>query len=101
MAAFYVNFNEDDEVDDEADIDDDAEKKFRIFCTTKKLLKIALKSSKIHADATYKLIWEGVPVLINGTTDMDRHFHPYGINVCSNEKTADFEFIFTSLLESL
>jgi hypothetical protein len=32
---------------------------------------------------------------------MDRHFHPYGINVCSNEKTADFEFIFTSLLESL
>jgi hypothetical protein len=35
VAAFYVNFNEDDEVDDEADIDDDAEKKFRIFCTTK------------------------------------------------------------------
>ena len=32
---------------------------------------------------------------------MDRHFHLYGISVCTNEKTEDFIFIFNSLVESL
>ena len=52
----------------------------------------------MHADATYKLIWEGMPVLLVGTTDKDRHFHPFGISVCSNQKTADFRFIFQAVL---
>jgi hypothetical protein len=32
---------------------------------------------------------------------MDRHFHPYGINICTNEKIADFIFVFKSLVDSL
>jgi len=90
---FYINYADDDE--------DEDEKEFRIFVTTKRLLRIAKKSSKIHADATYKLVWEGMPVLMIGTTDMDRHFHPFGIGVCTNERTADFAFIFKSIFQSL
>ena len=107
VAAYFVSYD-DNELDDEED-DDEGEtvdsanencgKKFRVFFTTKRLVEIATKTNKIHADATYKLIWEGAPVLMDGTTDLDRHFHPYGINVLSNEKTADFVFIFKSLVE--
>ena len=65
------------------------------------MLKNATKTKKVHADASYKVIWEGIPILISGGTDMDRLFHPYGINICANEKTADFIFVFKSLVDSL
>lgn len=32
---------------------------------------------------------------------MDRHFHPFGLGVCTNEKTEDFEFIFQCILVGL
>lgn len=66
---------------------------FRFFVTTKQLLIIAAQDNKIHADRTYKLVWQGYPVLQVGTTDMHRSFHPYGIAVCTNERCADFEFL--------
>jgi hypothetical protein len=77
------------------------EKKYRAFFTTKRLIKLAALSNKIHAEATYKLVFEGSPVLLNGNTDLDRHFHSFGISVCSNEKTADLVFIFQTLVETL
>ncbi len=58
---------------------------------------MASKSTHIHADATYKLIWQGFPVLVVGTTDYDKAFHPFGLAVSSNEKTEDFEFMFKAL----
>ena len=51
----------------------------------------------MNADATYKFIWQGYPVLIVGTTYLDRHLHLFGLSVCTNEKTADFNFIFSSI----
>ena len=81
--------------------DDDNGNKFRFFVSTKRLLRIASMSKKIHADATYKLIWQGFPVLVIGTTDLDRHFHGLGIAVCSNEKTQDFTFVFQALQDGV
>ena len=62
-----------------------------------RLLIIASISSHIHADATYKLIWQGFPVLIIGTSDLKKVFHPFGLAICSNEKAKDFKFIFSNL----
>ncbi|CAF3380895.1 unnamed protein product [Rotaria sp. Silwood2] len=76
---------------------EDIGNKFRFFLTTKRLLSIANKSNKIHADATYKLIWQGFPVLIVGTSDLDRKFHSIGLSVCTEEKQKDFEFIFKAI----
>ncbi|CAF3337908.1 unnamed protein product [Rotaria sp. Silwood1] len=87
-----------DEIDD--DNDDDVNK-FRFFVTTKILLFNATISNKIHADATYKLIWQEFPCFIIGTTDMIKQFHPYGFAVCSNEKEKDFEFIFNCIRDGL
>ena len=49
------------------------------------------------ADATYKLIWQGYPVLVVGTTDKQCAFHPFGISLCMNEQTNDYEFMFKSI----
>ena len=42
-----------------------------------------------------------MPVLIIGTSDLDRHFHTFGISICSNETIADFKFMFQSLVDGL
>ncbi|KAJ3641881.1 hypothetical protein Zmor_028351 [Zophobas morio] len=37
--------------------------------------------------------------MVVGITDCDRHFHPSGLAVCCDETTADFKFIFQSLVD--
>ncbi|CAF4253261.1 unnamed protein product [Rotaria magnacalcarata] len=72
--------------------DDDDDPLFILFVTTRNLIKNCLNSNHICADATYKLIWQGYPVLIVGTTDKQCAFHPFGIALCINEKTSDFDY---------
>ena len=57
----------------------------------KKLLDLRQKPKQILATLREKAI----PIYI------DRHFHSFGIRVCSNEKTADFIFIFETLVKTL
>ncbi len=71
--------------------------RFRFFLSSKTLLKIASTSKIICADGTYKLNWQGYPVLITGTTDSDRHFHSFGLAVCTNEEAVDFKFMFDAI----
>ena len=51
---------------------ENGEPTMRLFFTTKRLIRITA-SNKVHicADATYKLNWQGNPVLIVGTTDQN------------------------------
>ena len=67
----------------------------RIFFTTGRLLKFASNdSSHIACDATYKLIWQGYPTIMVGSTDRGCHYHPYGFVVATNEETLDYVFMF-------
>ncbi|CAF2821308.1 unnamed protein product [Rotaria sp. Silwood2] len=94
--SFVVSYKilyEDQEYEDVKDNDGN---KFRIFISSIRLLNMISMSQHIHADATYKLVWQGFPVLVIGTTDFNKAFHPFGLAICSNEKTKDFEFIFKS-----
>ncbi len=70
---------------------------FRFFVTTRRLLLIASKTKIIHADSTYKLMWNDYPALICGTSDMDKVFHSFGIAVCTTEREHDFQFMFECL----
>jgi hypothetical protein len=70
---------------------------FRFTLTTVRLLKLASKGEALHADATYKLNWNGFPVLIVGTSDKARKFHPFALAVTTNEATEDFRFVFSSV----
>ena len=74
---------------------------FRICVTTKRLLTLGAKSQNVHADATYKLIRQGVPVLITGYSDADRTFHPLSLAVTTNEIKEDFKFLFSSVIDGV
>lgn len=75
--------------------------KFRFVVSTKRLLQNSIGCHHIHADATYKLVWQGFPILILGTTDNNRKFHPFVSCVSTNERSDDFKFIFKSLKDSV
>jgi hypothetical protein len=94
---FDDEFDDNEDVDEDEDGDEDSMPKFRYFVSTRRLLANASTCTNIHADATYKLIWQGFPVLVVGTTDLDRHFHPFGMAICSKEEEKDFKFTFESL----
>lgn len=91
--GFIVNY--------EIDTKEEDNPLFRFYVSTKRLLNLATFSTKLHADATYKLVWQGFPVLVCGTTDLGRHFHHFGISVCVNEKQEDFEFVFKTIKDSV
>lgn len=76
---------------------DEKDPYFRFFVSSKQLLANAASAKTIHADGTYKLVWQGYPVLQIETTDMHRSFHKFGISVCTNERTADYEFMFAAV----
>lgn len=58
-----------------------SEQDLKIVVSTSRLLQNADKSDMVQADATYKIVWQGYPVLIIGTRDMSRTFHPYTLTI--------------------
>ena len=65
---------------DESDVVDGPElpeEQFRIAISTKRLLRLAGKQDDgtreftLQVDSTYKLVWNGFPVLVFGFTDLD------------------------------
>lgn len=84
-------------------IDDSDEQNptFRFVMSTKYLIEISKDASVVHVDATYKLIWQGFPVLVCGTTDQNRKFHPLCVTVSSNEKKEDFKLMFQGLKDKI
>ncbi|CAF1487839.1 unnamed protein product, partial [Rotaria sordida] len=85
--AFVVSYKVLYDDEEYEDVEDGGGNKFRVFISSIRLLNIASMSQHIHADATYKLIWQRFPVLVPGTTNSDKTFHPFGLAICSNEKT--------------
>lgn len=73
----------------------------RLLVSTKNLLEQTAKGDHLHADGTYKNIWEGFPVLVVGTTDAKRRFILGGIAVCTGETTDDYMFLFGALKKGL
>lgn len=51
----------------------------------------------LHADGTYKVCYQGYPLLVIGVTDKARVFHPCRIALCKTETWEDYRFLFKSL----
>jgi predicted protein tyrosine phosphatase len=77
------------------------EPSFRICISTPRLLKLGADAKNVHADATYKLVWQGYPVLIVGFSDAERKMHPVGLAVTMREATEDFSFVFSSIAKGV
>ena len=69
--------------------------KVSVMLSTRSLLMAAAASDVVHVDATYKLNWQGYPILIAGVTDAASQFFPCIFAVMTSEKEEDY----TSLLQ--
>ena len=62
---------------DEEEVADDQEPGdiFRFFISTRRILNFSLNAKVIlHTDATYKVNWNSYPLLVVGTSDLNRRF---------------------------
>ena len=66
----------------------------KVVLSTRRLLLFTSLLSLIQIDATYKLVWQGYPVIIAGTSDKNNVFHPFLLAVTNGESTEDFTFVF-------
>lgn len=76
---------------------------FRFIISTPGLLRRAAKFETVCIDATYiyKLNWHGFPLIVLGTVDRYKRFHPVAYACCTNETTADYEFVFETIRDSI
>ncbi|CAF1096912.1 unnamed protein product [Brachionus calyciflorus] len=72
---------------------------FHIFMTTRRLISFTRNANHIATDATYKLLWLNFPILLCGTTDANKAFHPFGMLITKNETENDFTFMFKTVRE--
>lgn len=74
----------------------------RIFITTKHLLQNGVFLNKhVCVDSTYKLMYQRYPLAVIGSTDINKHFHFFGVAVISHEEAADYAFVFNTVKEGL
>jgi hypothetical protein len=80
--------------DEEYEVEDDYEAatahnrgdQFRWFLSTRRLISFSSNFKIVlQTDGTYKLMWIGNSVLLLGSSDFNRVFHPVGLAVCSRE----------------
>lgn len=70
---------------------------FRMFISTRRLLRRAAGIKIIHADATHKTTTEKLPLLVVGSTDMGQKFHFIGLAITTDETSQSYEFVFQSV----
>lgn len=74
---------------------------FRLIISTPELLRKAIKFETVCIDATYKLNWHGFPLIVFGTVDRQKRFHPVAYACCTHETTADYEFVFKAIRNAI
>ncbi|CAF1063645.1 unnamed protein product [Didymodactylos carnosus] len=69
-----------------------------VFFTTKQLFQQIRLTTYLQVDATYKITWNELPMLVFGSTDANRHFKPFGIALVSHDENAKcYNQLFTSI----
>lgn len=88
-------------ISQETSLPNDPNLSFRFVLSTRLLLEKCLERKTIAIDATYKLNWLDYPLMVYGTVDREKKFHPLAYACCSHEKTYDFQFIFQSIKNAI
>lgn len=67
--------------------------------STKRLLRNILNAPVIQADGTYKLLWQGSPLLVVGVNDFEHHFNLVAMTLSSKENKRAYSLTFSSIVE--
>lgn len=70
---------------------------FAFVISTPRLLKNTAEQKNLSADGTYKITWQGFPLIVVGTLDRAKHFHVSAIVVTSNERESEYKFVFGAI----
>lgn len=79
----------------------DEDLRFCFAFSTPLLLEKLSNCKTICVDATYKLNWLGFPLVIIGTVDRAKRFHPFIYACCSHERTIDYECVFQCVKDAI
>lgn len=79
----------------------DEDLRFCVAFSTPLLLKMLSTRTTICIDATYKLNWLGYPLVVLGTVDRAKHFHPLVYACLSHERTLDYKSIFAIVKDAI
>lgn len=74
---------------------------FRFVLSTPEMLRRARHFETVCIDATYKLNWHGFPLIVFGTVDRLKRFHPVAYACTTHETTADYEFVFGAIQDAI
>lgn len=74
---------------------------FKFCYSTANLLKKFIGLKTICIDATYKLNWNGFPLIVFGTVDRGKKFHPLLYACTSHETSEDYSFVFETVKNCL
>ena len=76
--------------------DDEGQAKVSFHCTwSTKKMKRRINSELAQGDATYRLNWQGFPVLVSGTSSTTGKFFPWAVTLTSKENTAVWSSVFS------
>jgi hypothetical protein len=66
--------------------------------TTRQLFQQIKLTDYLQVDATYKLTWNELPLLVFGLKDANRHFKPFSVALISHDENEKcYEQLFTSI----
>lgn len=74
---------------------------FRFMLSTPEMLRRARNFETVCIDATYKLNYHGFPLIVFGTVDRLKRFHPVAYACTTHETTADYEFVFSAFRDAI
>lgn len=74
---------------------------YRLFLSTKRLLRESADAKNVHADATKKITTDNNPLLVIGTTDAAKKFHLIGFTITSHETGAAYEMSFNAVKKGI
>lgn len=76
---------------------DRTDSSFAFVVSTPRLLCNLTNQTNICADGTYKITWQGYPLIVVGTIDRQKHFHVVAICLTSNERQSEYSFVFETI----
>lgn len=108
LISLCQRYNQTPTLDDEVfildysyEIEEDMVNGFQVIFSTRRLLLLSQHAKNIHVDGTYKLVFQGYPVLIIGYSDANRRFHPIALSLSMRERLCDYQKLFVVVSESI
>ena len=81
------------------DEDKDEETKYVVIFATKRTLSFLNQGDTLHIDATYRLVWNGFPVIVCGVTGKTGKFHGSFSVLAHDEKAWTWNKVYTFVHE--